>query len=177
MTTVRKWGVTLPAGIEAAIHNGAEPDVLRMLIASALQSVEQAADDADREALDAEARGLFVMPGIHTFSNGTEHEIWAERNCYDCRFYDPDAAGACAFEGAAMIGMVSPALAEMFGWKRDAEYPDSWDAPDQCAFYHDGDDDTPDAPEPDPSQLVLLADPTEDATAITHAPITEVANA
>lgn len=130
----------------------------------------------------AQKRGLLVdeKRGIHTFSNGTDWECWASGNCYECWHWDEDCAGGrCGFEGAAVIGLVSPELARMFGWIQKPEYadyvgksdpPDShrhgWDKPDQCAFFRsktdDNGDDNPPPPEPDPLQLVLLADPTED---------------
>lgn len=115
--------------------------------------------------------------GIHTFSNGTDWEWWAEHNCLECWFWDPDTAGAdCAFEAAAMMSMVSPELAEMFGWIQDPKYRDyeppyrqhGWEKPRQCPLFHQrpdrGDDGEypPPPPDPDPHQLVLIADPTED---------------
>lgn len=121
---------------------------------------------------DAEEAGLLVfLPerGIHTFSNGDHWDYWASRNCFECRFYAPNRAGAlCAFEGAALLGSVSPKLAEMFGWLESEKYPGSYHEPETCAFFRDkndrGDDDPPKRPAPptDPRQLVLLADPTED---------------
>jgi hypothetical protein len=128
-------------------------------------------------------RGLTVdeKHGIYTFSNGTDWECWASGNCFACWHWDEDCAGRrCAFEGAALLSMVSPELARMFGWTRNeagaAEWckernePDDlrqwWDEPNQCAFFRSRTDDhggdNPPPPEPDPLQLVLLADPTED---------------
>ena len=117
-------------------------------------------------------RGLSAEKGIHTFSNGTAWDYWAERNCYECRHFDTESVGSCAFEGLAVIGMVSPELARMFGWTEHPEYADSWCQPKVCRFFRQrGDDDAPGdpAPEPDPRQLVLLADPTEDVSIITRA--------
>ena len=70
----------------------------------------------------AERRGLIVEAafGIRTFSNGSEHERWADGNCWSCRYYDE--ADACAFADAALLGLVSPALAVLFGWTQDAAY-------------------------------------------------------
>lgn len=114
----------------------------------------------------AEERGQLAdaKHGIYTFSNGTEWDFWAEPNCYACRWWDPDCAGAkCAFEGAALLSMVTPELAHLFGWIQDPQWdkPDDhrsgWDSPERCAFWHDKDDDTPE-PEPiDPTQLTFLA--------------------
>lgn len=131
---------------------------------------------------EAETRGLLTdaKHGIHTFSNGTAWDCWASGNCFDCWHWDPDEAGACAFEAAAFLGMVTPDLAQMFGWVQNPEYADyvgksdppgshrhGWHAPDQCAFFrrrtNDDEGENPPPPEPDPCQLVLLADPTEDA--------------
>ena len=48
---------------------------------------------------EAEARGLAVEEGIHTFSNGTDWDCWASHNCHECRFFNEDVAGKdCAFE-------------------------------------------------------------------------------
>lgn len=107
---------------------------------------------------------------VHTFSNGTDWECWASGNCFQCRYWDEDKAGAlCAFECAASLHSVSPKLAALFGWTHNEKYGprDGWHAPDRCAFFsprtdNDGND-IPLPPEPDPLQLNLLADPTEDA--------------
>lgn len=122
---------------------------------------------------DAAAQGLFDADakGIHTFSNGTSWHLWADHNCFECRRYDAEgrAGEYCAFEGAALLGSVSPALAMLFGWiQTETEYGplSGWDAPDRCAHLlpRNGDDDNePPPPPPDPNQLVLIADPTEDA--------------
>jgi hypothetical protein len=123
--------------------------------------------------IDAEERGLLAddEKGIHTFSNGTEHELWADVNCWECRFYSEDQAGEhCAFEGAALLGSVSPELARLFGWIESAEYPGEFDAPESCAFFRERQDDDgndiPVPPDPDPRQLVLIADPREDAAMV-----------
>lgn len=129
----------------------------------------------------AAERGLLVKEkGVHTFSNGTAWDCWADSNCYECWHWDPDTAGAkCAFESAAFLDMVTPDLARLFGWIQNPEYADyvgeydppgshrhGWDAPDTCAFFRaksdDDGKDNPPPPEPDPCQLVLIADPTED---------------
>ena len=125
--------------------------------------------------------------GIHTFSNGTDWEGWSEGNCLSCRFWDIDCLGElCAFEGASMLGIASPELAEMFGWIQLEKYRDyepplrrhGWDRPDQCPFFHERYDDNgeefPIPPDPDPMQLVLIADPSEDIAGIT-APTEEYA--
>jgi len=127
---------------------------------------------------DAEERGLLAFKpakGIATFSNSDHWDSWASVNCFVCRFYDPNKAGAlCAFEGAALIGLVSPDLARMFGWIENEKYPGEFDEPQECAFLkrrddHDDDHPRPPAPDLDPLQLVLIADPTEDASVITQA--------
>ncbi len=122
---------------------------------------------------------------IHTFSNGSERDGWASGNCHACKFYDPDVMGAkCAFEGASFLGMVTPELAELFGWEQDPKWDEptdhrhGWNYPKACPFFRDRKDDSdnegPRAPDPDPNQLVLLADPTEDAARILNAPIREL---
>lgn len=100
---------------------------------------------------------------VHTFSNGSEWDSWASRNCYRCKFFNEHgSAGAlCAFEAAAFIHAVTPELAELFGWQRD-EYGD-YDAPKQCAFFQrrsdDNDNDREDEPPPVcPETLSLFAD-------------------
>lgn len=137
---------------------------------------------------DAAARGLLAEQkdgdistahnGICTFSNGSDWDYWADRNCFDCMFFDleGDAGEFCAFEAASFLGSVSPALAVLFGWTQEAEYdkPDDhrqgWQKPETCAFFanREQDDDGNDMPPPppvDPNQLVLIADPTEDLAA------------
>jgi hypothetical protein len=90
---------------------------------------------------------------------------------------DGTAGEYCAFEAASLLGIVSPELATMFGWiQSETQYGprDGWDAPKRCAFFlkrQDGDDSPPPAP-PDPAQLVLLADPTEDAAMIRATTVT-----
>lgn len=114
--------------------------------------------------VQATERGLVVDNGIHTFSNGTEWECWADGNCFDCKWYDAERAGDCAFEGYALLGMVSPALALLFGWTESKDYPGSYHPPESCRFFVDKDSDEgrrPTPPDPDPLQLVLIADPTE----------------
>lgn len=129
---------------------------------------------------EAAQRGLLAKhpTGVHTFSNGDEWYSWADVNCDRCRFYDKDTGGAlCAFEGAAMLSMVSPELARMFGWIESAEYPGEFDAPQECAFLRrndDRDDDgdrKPRQPTPDPRQLVLIADPTEIIAGVEPEPV------
>ncbi|HEX6924259.1 MAG TPA: hypothetical protein VF167_02460 [Longimicrobiaceae bacterium] len=121
--------------------------------------------------------------GIHTFSNGSEWDIWADRNCHRCRFWTADVyhEDDCALPDAGFLGMVTPELARVFGWGRDpdvaAKYGErsAWSYPDDCPWRQlrdDRDDGTdPPPPEPDPHQLVLLADPTEDAALIQQAPV------
>lgn len=144
---------------------------------------------------EAVTRGLFAEDGngIHTFSNGTMWEMWAEPNCLSCRFYEMDgnAGEFCAFEGLATLGAVTPDLARLFGWTQNPEYADyrgpddtadhrhGWQAPDSCRFFRERTDDedggrshgTP----TDPAQLVLIADPTEDI-ALAKLPAQEVVN-
>ena len=119
---------------------------------------------------EATARGLIVEKGIDTFSNGSEWECWADSNCLACQHYDMERIGLCAFEGAALMQSVSPALALLFGWTEHAEYLGSYQPPQSCRFFADGDSDE-DGPRRratpiDPRQLVLLADPNEDAAMI-----------
>lgn len=117
--------------------------------------------------------------GIHTFSNGSEWECWSSHNCDRCRHCvtDPDKPDeACALEFGAMLGQVSPALAQLFGWTESEGYPGSFDYPRDCPHLkrkdeRDEDEDRPAPPPPDPRQLVLIADPTEDAAVIQNAPI------
>lgn len=125
---------------------------------------------------EARQRGLLVAgEGVHTFSNGTDWECWASANCWECSHYDWDAVGACALEGASQLGIASGALVQLFGWRQHETYRDSWIKPDVCRFFHqrrDGENGQP-VPPPfvDPAQLVLLADPTEDAAMIQQAPV------
>lgn len=134
---------------------------------------------------EAESRGLLAKSGagIHTFSNGSSWDYWADANCFECWFWEPDgtAGELCAFEGAALLGMASPDLARMFGWaQHTAEYGErfGWRPPAQCAFFRsrkrDDGEDNPPPPDPDPTQLVLLADPTEDAAIVTNAAVTSI---
>lgn len=129
---------------------------------------------------EAQERGLVVdeKHGIHTFSNGTEWEGWAEGMCLSCWYWDPDCAGgSCAFEGAALLHGVSPELARLFGFEqKNAEYGprDGWRIAEQdCRFFKQrpekGDDGEtpPPPPDPDPRQIVLFADPSEDAAMLT----------
>lgn len=118
---------------------------------------------------DAIKRGLVTEPGegIHTFSNGSHWEGWASGNCLECKYYelDGEAGEFCAFESAAMLGIVSPALALLFGWKQTTtEYGPrfAWDEPPQCRFFASNDSDDGDhKPRPKPicpSTLSLFAD-------------------
>jgi hypothetical protein len=126
---------------------------------------------------DAYERGLVTElgKGVLTFSNGSEWDSWSTKNCARCKFFDPGAMGAlCAFEAAAFMHIASPELVRMFGWIEDAEHPGEFDKPETCAFFKDKDDrdeDRPSSPPTDPRQLVLIADPTEDAALITGAPL------
>ena len=126
---------------------------------------------------DAYEMDLVTEPrkGVHTFSNGSEWDSWSTNNCSRCKFYDRDMMGAqCAFEGAAFMHIASPDLVRMFGWTEDAEFPGHFNRPETCSFFKDKDDrdeDRPPAPPVDPRQLVLIADPTEDAAIITAAPV------
>lgn len=131
-------------------------------------------------AAEAAKMGLLAPENdaVHTFSNGTEWECWASGNCFVCRRWDEDEAGKyCAFEFAALLHHVSPDLARLFGWPYDAEAEQKYgirsafDAPDECRFLlrRDNDEDRePPPPPPDPNQLVLIADPTEDAALLRH---------
>ena len=141
---------------------------------------------------DVESKYPALLAGkdeaIHTFSNGTDGYGWMECNCFDCRFYEHEgnAGEYCAFEAAAMLDMVTPEMARLFGWtQHTTEYGplSGWRPPQQCAFFHErpenDDDDSAPPPPPDPYQLVLIADPTEilgqitvprDVPALTGAP-------
>lgn len=126
---------------------------------------------------EARTRGLLTdeKHGVHTFSNGDQWYSWADGNCDACAYYDPDQAGAlCAFEAAAFLHIASPDLARMFGWAQHTELYgplSGWRAPEQCAYFRQKKDDgdeysPPPPPAPDPYQLVLIADPTEDAAGL-----------
>lgn len=127
------------------------------------------------------ARKLIAEPGIHTFPNGSSWEDWADANCYRCRHWNDDGVGRCAFEYAAFVGQASPALAQLFGWTQDPKWDRAddhtigWSAPDSCAFFLNRDErggDRPRRTKPqNPRQLVLIADPTEDAAILTNAPV------
>jgi hypothetical protein len=97
----------------------------------------------------------------------TEQDILADSNCLECKYYDLEgvAGEMCAFEGAMMIDMVSPVLAQMFGWAQtETEYGprDGWEEPEQCAFFAArSDDDGERTPRPKPicpATLSLFAD-------------------
>jgi hypothetical protein len=128
--------------------------------------------------VEAEARGLLVEKGIHTFSNGTERCGWQECNCFDCWFwpYEGPAGEYCAFEAGIDLGEISPALARMFGWVESEKYPGSFEAPRECPFFKqrpepgDNGEEILPPPPPDPNQLVLIADPNEDASVFANAP-------
>lgn len=138
-------------------------------------------------------RGLIVLKdgqididakGIHTFSNGTEWECWASGNCFECKWYelDGEAGEWCAFEYAALVASVTPRMAALFGWvQRTTEYGwrSGWDAPNTCPFFSQRTDDDDGGRSqivpPDPAQLVLIADPTEDI-ALAKAPAQETVN-
>ena len=96
--------------------------------------------------------------GIHTFSNGTEAEGWMSGNCFGCHFYDLEGVLGehCAFEGAALLGGVTPELATQFGWTQNPAYtgPHGWHPPARCPYFADRGQPKP---EPvDPRQLPLL---------------------
>jgi len=123
------------------------------------------------EARDRRLLAKHHTQGIHTFSNGTAWDCWAAGNCWaPCRHYDEETAGlTCAFEAAAFMHIVTPDLARVFGWTRhEGNTQDGerfgWKPPEQCPFFREKGDDSDDsaaAPDPDPLQLVLIADPTE----------------
>lgn len=145
---------------------------------------------------EAEGRRLLVDDdhGIHTFSNGTDWECWASGNCLKCWYWPPDgpAGEFCAFEAASLLHSVSPELARLFGWAQMEKYATydaprdpkgshrhGWIKPDECPCFLErpekgegGDDDPPPPPRPDPTQLVLIADPTEDASIFANTPET-----
>jgi hypothetical protein len=120
--------------------------------------------------------------GIHTFSNGSEWDSWASQNCYRCQHYiaEPDKPDeGCALEFSAMLQQVSPELARWFGWVESERYAGSFHYPRRCPHFRLKDDRDEDrefspAPDPDPAQLVLIADPTEDAALIQNAPVVEL---
>jgi hypothetical protein len=105
---------------------------------------------------------------IHTFSNGTEWEMWAHNNCLTCRWYELDGAAGeyCGFEGAALLGAVTPEVASLFGWTQSStEWGPyhGWDAPESCRFHRDKEDDNgepvdPRVPDICPETLSLFAD-------------------
>jgi hypothetical protein len=127
--------------------------------------------------------------GVHTFSNGTDWECWASGNCLSCRFYDLDGSAGehCGFEAAAMLHVVTPAMAVLFGWTQNPKYAayqgahdpvpgrHGWHAPDSCPFFlrrlDDDGNERPMPVAPDPLQLVLIADPTEPIAGIAPADI------
>ena len=140
---------------------------------------------------NAVERGLLATDertDIHTFSNGSHWEGWASGNCLTCRWYELDGGAGeyCAFEAAAMLHQVSPALALLFGWEQNPKYADyqgerdavpgrhGWNPPESCRFHRERNDDEDGgrslSPEPDPLQLVLIADPTEVIAGLTPAP-------
>lgn len=104
-------------------------------------------------------------------SNGTEGEGFVGHFCDRClhdravRLHE-DYANGC------------PILARAFAFKPgNPDFPDEWiqddngDNPRCTAFIEDDhDDDWEPPPSPDPTQLVLIADPTEDIANITPAP-------
>lgn len=136
---------------------------------------------------ECERRGLVARDkhNVHTFSNGTEWECWASGNCLSCRFYDlgGTAGEHCGFEAASLLHLVSPAMAQLFGWRQNPDYATyqgpsdpvpgrhGWDAPESCRFFLDRTDDhgeeRPMPVDPDPNQLVLIVDPTEVIAGIT----------
>jgi hypothetical protein len=130
---------------------------------------------------EAIERRLTVLneQAIHTFSNGTAWDCWADSNCYECWHWDAETAGAaCAFEAASFLHIASPDLARMFGWvQRTEQYgPQSgWQPPDQCAYFRpkrrDDGEENPPPPDPDPRQLVLIADPTEVIAGLVPEPV------
>lgn len=141
------------------------------------------AEALDRKLIALNDKGV-IGDGIHTFSNGTEWELWADGNCLTCRFYELEgnAGEFCAFEGAAPLDGISPDLARLFGWlysaENEAKYgiKSAFDSPETCRFHRDRTDDqdggrSQDAPH-DPAQLVLIADPTDDI-ALPRLPIPE----
>lgn len=120
---------------------------------------------------EAEKRGLLELDrakAAHTFSNGEEGYGWMDNNCHGCAFFDKECMGGlCAFEGAAQMHCASADLLRLFGWTESTEYPGSFHAPETCAFFRerekgDNGEDIPLPPPPDPTQLILIADPTED---------------
>ncbi len=106
--------------------------------------------------------------GIHTFSNGTAWEMWAHGNCFSCRYFDAEGACGeyCALEGAAILGLVTPELAKLFGWTQTTtQYGPryGWEPPQTCRFWRDKTDDDgnpadPRVPDLCPETLSLFAD-------------------
>lgn len=61
---------------------------------------------------------------VWTFSNGTEFDVWSERNCERCsKMYDPETLESLCdlevaiFEAGAGDGTVSKEIADRLGWK------------------------------------------------------------
>lgn len=117
----------------------------------------------------------FVRP----FSNGSEADCWEARNCDRCalngyrRGKEP-----CELEEAISMGRITGTIPSVIAAEYGAEirvgkYGGFCDLPAQCPKFieRNDDDDRDDNPEPpqprpvvhDPRQLVLIADPTEDA--------------
>jgi hypothetical protein len=89
----------------------------------------------------------------------------------------PDGTDCSAVVSAKNIGAAHlEALARWFGWTESPDYPGSFDYPSVCPLRKspDDNDDRPAPPPPDPAQLVLLADPTEDAALIRGGQVREL---
>lgn len=112
--------------------------------------------------------------GVIPFSNGSEYFDWRARNCDRCVLdgYRRDRK-PCAMEEAlsmgTILGTIPVAMAERVGATVRGDY---CDMPVQCRYFRDEDahDVPPDVPDPDPAQLVLLADPTEPFANLNPAP-------
>lgn len=111
---------------------------------------------------------LVRSPLLSDFGNGVDLTITdcgAHTDCWDCQFYDvgPEADGGehCAMEAAAIIGIVTPELARLFGW---IERESGWfGAPARCPWF--AAKDAPAVPFDDPAQLDMLKPLTCEAVA------------
>jgi hypothetical protein len=74
------------------------------------------------------------MPYIKLFSNGTEADIWIERNCERCwrtQDDDPNAMPSCPIYAAITVGYISGAVSDEIA--KRAGYDRRW--PATCAEF------------------------------------------